>query len=121
MYRLFLLALLFFCFKPTLLATHIVGGEITYRCLGNDSFEITLTVYRDCYNGVPNFDNPARVGVYEKGGDSILILNLALAYNAFTNDTLPINLDDPCLTVPPDVCVHKATYTTIVNLPFNPN
>ena len=30
------------------LATHISGGEITYEHLGNDSFEITLTLYRDC-------------------------------------------------------------------------
>lgn len=101
-------------------ATHIVGGEITYRCLGNDSFEITLTVYRDCYNGVPGFDNPARVGVYEVGSDSVLIRNLALVYNAFSNDTLPIILSNPCLTVPPDVCVHKATYRIITTLPFNP-
>jgi gliding motility-associated-like protein len=121
MYRIFLFALVFFCSKTSLLATHIVGGEITYRCLGNDSFEITLTVYRDCYNGVPEFDNPARVGIYENNSDSVLIRNLALNYNAFSNDTLPINLDDPCLKVPPDVCVHKATYKTIVTLPFNPN
>jgi gliding motility-associated-like protein len=108
-----------FCLK--LSATHIVGGEITYRCLGNNNYEIELTVYRDCYNGVPWFDSPARVGVYEKGSDSVLVRNLALTYNAFSNDTLPIMLDNPCLTVPPDVCVHKATYKTIVNLPFNPN
>ncbi|MFN0034910.1 MAG: gliding motility-associated C-terminal domain-containing protein [Saprospiraceae bacterium] len=102
-------------------ATHIVGGEITYRCLGNDSYEITLTVYRDCYNGVPNFDNPATVGIYEKGADSVLVKKLSLPYNAFSNDTLPIVLNNPCLTVPPDVCVHKATYRTITTLPFNPN
>ena len=29
-------------------ATHIAGGEITYEHLGNDSFLVTLTVYRDC-------------------------------------------------------------------------
>ena len=113
--------LLLFASYSTLYATHIVGGEITYRCLGNNTYEITLTVYRDCYNGIPNFDNPARVGIYEKGADSTLVRNLALAYNAFSNDTLPIILNNPCLTAPPDVCVHKATYKTITTLPFNPN
>lgn len=29
-------------------ATHISGGEIYYRCLGGDQYEITLVVYRDC-------------------------------------------------------------------------
>lgn len=114
------LAFFIFFISKSAWATHIVGGEITYRCLGNDSFEITLTVYRDCYNGVPGFDNPASVGVYEVGSDSVLIRNLALVYNEFSNDTLPIILNNPCLTVPPDVCVHKATYRIITTLPFNP-
>lgn len=29
-------------------ATHIVGGEITYECVGQDSFLITTTLFRDC-------------------------------------------------------------------------
>ncbi|MEZ4894949.1 MAG: hypothetical protein R2778_18285 [Saprospiraceae bacterium] len=33
----------------TAFATHIVGGEITYRCLGNDNYEISLTVYRELF------------------------------------------------------------------------
>jgi gliding motility-associated-like protein len=119
--RFIVCALFLFGFNHTLLATHIVGGEISYRCLGNNSYEITLTVYRDCYNGIPNFDNPAPIGIYEKGGDSVLINTLLVPYNAFSNDTLPIILNNPCLTVPPDVCVHKATYRTITTLPYNPN
>ncbi|HMP13046.1 MAG TPA: hypothetical protein PKD70_04145, partial [Saprospiraceae bacterium] len=31
-------------------ATHIVGGEIGYKCLGSNQYEITLKVYRDCFN-----------------------------------------------------------------------
>lgn len=116
-----LLAILLFCSKTTVFATHIVGGEITYRCLGNNQYEITLTVYRDCYNGIPNFDNPAVIGIYEKAKDSLLTKRLLLNYNPLTNDTLPIQLNNPCLIAPPDVCVHKATYRTITTLPFNPN
>ena len=42
-------------------ATHIVGGEMTYRCLGNDFYELTLTVRRDCENGAEDapFDDPS--------------------------------------------------------------
>jgi gliding motility-associated-like protein len=29
-------------------ASHILGGEITYKCLGNGLFEFTVKVYRDC-------------------------------------------------------------------------
>jgi len=121
MLRFIVCALFLIGMDTDVFATHIVGGEITYRCLGNNSYEITLTVYRDCYNGIPNFDNPAPIGIYEKEGDNILINTLLVPYNAFSNDTLPIILNNPCLTVPPDVCVHKATYRTITTLPFNPN
>ena len=29
-------------------ATHFSGGEIYWHCLGNNQYEITLMVYRDC-------------------------------------------------------------------------
>nr|MBP8824620.1 hypothetical protein [Flavobacteriales bacterium] len=32
-------------------ATHAMGGELTYQCLGNNRWEVTLNFYRDC-NGV---------------------------------------------------------------------
>lgn len=32
----------------TLHATHAMGADLTYRCLGNNQYEVTLTFYRDC-------------------------------------------------------------------------
>lgn len=29
-------------------ATHVQGGDLTYRCLGGNQYEITLALYRDC-------------------------------------------------------------------------
>lgn len=38
-----------FAFKPnTVEATHLSGGNFYYECLGNDSFLIQLTLWRDC-------------------------------------------------------------------------
>lgn len=34
-------------------ATHLMGGEITWRCLGNGNFIFQMKVYRDCTTGVP--------------------------------------------------------------------
>ncbi len=99
-------------------STHIVGGEITYRCLGNNQYEINLTVYRDCFNGVPWFDDPAAIGVYDAEWN--LFRNLLVPWNAMAHDTLPVALDNPCLIVPPNVCVHRSTYRTITTLPFRP-
>lgn len=105
------------CSAP-LFATHIVGGEITYKCLGNNQYEITLTVYRDCYTGVPPFDNPASIGVFDAQWNRVQELRIPL--NSASNDTLPIILNDPCLTVPPDVCAHGTQYKGIVELPKRP-
>jgi gliding motility-associated-like protein len=99
------------------LSTHIVGGEITYTCLGNNQYEVKLSVYRDCFNGVPPFDDPASLGVFTSN-DSLLFA-VDLVWNQL-EDTLPIYLNNPCLVRPPDVCVHRTTYSTILDLPIRP-
>ena len=44
-----LLLLLLLCFFPSVLtASHMVGAEISYTCLGGNRYQITLTHYRDC-------------------------------------------------------------------------
>ena len=96
------------------LATHIVGGEMNYTALGNDQYEITLTIFRDCYNGSPNawFDDPAAIGIYNSKMELIDSLFIPL----MGNDTLTPVLSDPCFVVPPDVCVHTTTYRVVKEL-----
>jgi len=95
-------------------ATHMVGGEINYRCLGNNQYEIMVTVFRDCDTGVPWFDNPASIGVFDTNDSLIYDLRL----NLRNNDTLELSLSDPCLVAPPNVCIHTTTYIDTVSLPF---
>jgi hypothetical protein len=46
----FLILLFAFFLNPFLTnASHIVGGEMSYSCLGGNTFEIKLIVYRDCF------------------------------------------------------------------------
>ncbi|MCB0547482.1 MAG: gliding motility-associated C-terminal domain-containing protein [Phaeodactylibacter sp.] len=96
-------------------ATHIVGGEMNYTCLGNNEYEITLTIFRDCYNGNPNawFDNPASIGVFDVQNNLLQEILVPL----MNNDTLNPVLSSECLVVPPNVCVHTTTYRTVINLP----
>jgi len=35
------------CFKRAG-ATHIMGSDITYKCVGTKKYEVILKVYRDC-------------------------------------------------------------------------
>ena len=115
-----LIQLCLLAFLPlSLQATHIVGGEMTYRCLGNDNYEIKLTIFRDCFNGIPWFDNPASIGIFDNNSN-LFIDQLLVPLDLMLNDTIDPTLDDDCLAVPPNVCVNTTTYTTVVNLPFRP-
>ena len=96
-------------------ATHIIGGSIRYRCLGNNNYEITLRVYRDCFYGASDaeFDDPASVGVFD-GSTNELLLDLRIPF--VEDDTLDSFLFDPCFVVPPTVCVHTTEYKDTVQL-----
>ncbi|MBK6902730.1 MAG: gliding motility-associated C-terminal domain-containing protein [Saprospirales bacterium] len=100
-------------------ASHIVGGDITYKCLGNNKYEIILNVYRDCYYGDPLawFDNPAYIGIYRKSNNS-LFQQVNMIFSGI-NDTLNNFIMDTCLFVPPVVCVHATQYKKIVTIPYD--
>lgn len=44
---LFVLGLIF-SFSPNVSASHVAGADINYECIGQDSFKITINVFRDC-------------------------------------------------------------------------
>lgn len=108
-------SLIYICCSFHLSATHIVGGEMNYRCLGNNQYEISLTVFRDCFNGIPPFDAPAAIGVFD--ANNSLVMDLRVPFMG--DDTLQPVLFDSCLVIPPNVCVHRTTYLDTVTLGFN--
>lgn len=96
-----------------LFATHIVGGEMNYKYLGANKYEIRLTVYRDCYVGVPPFDSPATVGIFDKNNNPVQTLQMVFR----GLDTLPPTISDPCTIPPLDFCYEVTTYIDTVILP----
>lgn len=106
--------LLFLVVVPySCLGTHLVGGELYYDCLGNNEYRITLKVYRDCLNGQAPFDAPASIGIFNSNGG--LVQNIQVTFDV--TDNVPLVIDNPCLQVPPDLCVDYAIYSTTVTLP----
>ena len=95
-------------------ATHIVGGEMYYDHLGGSQYQVTVKLYRDC-TGIA-FDNPIRVGVYNAVTNQFLF-SQNIPFPGATN--VPVELDNPCLSVPPSVCVEVALYTSVFTLPPN--
>lgn len=102
-----------FVFIQNLSATHIVGGEMNYRCLGGSQYEITLTVYRDCETSVVLFDDPAIIGIYDGNNVAVQTLNVPLKNESMLNATLA----DSCLVAPPSACIMQAIYIDTVTLP----
>lgn len=96
--------------------THIVGGELYYKYLGNNQYQLQLTVYRDCYNGVPPFDFPAYVAVWDASN------NLITSINLFPNDsaTVPPIINSPCFIPPTNVCYRVCNYYGTITLPPRP-
>lgn len=116
-----ILCLIFATFG-TLQARHIVGGVMTYECLGGNNYAFTLKVYRDCNcTDCANFDPFALIAVYRCGGTTPCS---SLGQGSFFRRIdVPLEQsrdvdapDYPCL-IPPDVCVQEGVYRFNLNLP----
>jgi gliding motility-associated-like protein len=95
-------------------ATHIVGGVLNYRYLGNSNYEIHLTVFRDCNPSVTTpFDNPARVGIFD--GANNFINDILIPISPI--DSLTPSINSPCFTPPTSICYERAQYFDTINLP----
>jgi gliding motility-associated-like protein len=90
---------------------HIIGGELYYTCTGFSNYEITLKIYRDCNSTTP-FDHPAIIGIYNSSGLQVQLLSINFPGANYIN----ADLSDPCIQMPPGVCVEQAVYKTTVNL-----
>lgn len=100
------------------LCTHIIGGELNYVHLGGNSYQVVLKLYRDCGPANTNntgFDNFAWIGVFNGNGTLFNTQNLGLPVIS----PVPVVIDDPCLVVPPVICVEQGVYTGTVQLPAN--
>jgi gliding motility-associated-like protein len=89
-------------------ATHIVGGDLTYKHILNDSFEVTLTLYVDCINGNPTAiaqDADAMLGVFDSTGH---LIRTMLEPRSMPTRINSVSLD--CVLPPSNACVDKYTY-----------
>lgn len=101
------------------LATHIIGGDMYYDHLGGNQYQVTLRLYRDCGPDNTNntgFDASAQIAVYTANGvefTSVTVPNPG-------ETVVPVELNNPCLSAPPSVCVRTTVYVTTFTLPPTP-
>ena len=84
---------------------HIIGGVLSYECLGGGTYKFTMKMYRDCYDPTgAGFDNPAPFTFF-KGNQEIttMMVNAQMIEDV---DPPPI----PCLILPDNVCVQEGIY-----------
>ncbi len=95
-------------------ASHLVGGYISYECLGSNTYAVKLRVYRDCNPNTLKFDSIADIEVLDAMG------NLVVELNVLKGPTIPIDTDTSgCVSTPPGVCVEYADYLdTVVLMPL---
>ena len=99
-------------------AAHIIGGEMTYSCLGNDVYRITLKLYRDAAGGGAEFDGamnsigPATITIYEGG-----TIFTTVQEGAPQESQVQPDISNPCLIIPPNVNVEEGIYVFDLTLP----
>ncbi len=102
-------------------ATHIIGGEMTFECLSPGEYRVTMKVYRDCALGLAAFDSQAggltgTVSIFSEGGSN---LDGQIRLDPPLVESIPNDAENPCLVVPPNICVESGTYTFDVSLPVS--
>lgn len=97
-------------------ASHIIGGEIYYDCLGGTTYTITVKIYRDCNSTTP-YDDNLPITVFNGFGSQIDDFTIPIP----TPDLLPVVFNNPCVSIPSGICVEEAIYTTTVTLPVSPS
>lgn len=105
------------CISIPVKATHLVGADMTYECLGNNTYEVVLNVYRDCgpnNTSGTGFDPSVSIRLYD---------NVTNAFQLFTAtfDEVISGVDfvntDPCLIIPSELCIEKGSYYFTVTIP----
>jgi gliding motility-associated-like protein len=110
-----LLGLLIFSSPNYLFSSHLVGGKLTYRYLGNNKYEYKLTVYRDCSDPF-DFDSPAYVSIFNKSNNA-LVQNKGLIL--LNRSIVPATPPNPCFVPPAGICVEIGNYIDTVTLAPN--
>ncbi|MBK8927698.1 MAG: gliding motility-associated C-terminal domain-containing protein [Crocinitomicaceae bacterium] len=98
-------------------ASHIVGGEMYYDCLGGTQYRVTLKIYRDCASTGAAYDDPLPVTVFNGSATQLTQFNI----NFPGSSVLPVVFSNPCVNIPSGICVEEAIYTTVVTLPPSSN
>lgn len=104
-------------------ASHIVGGDLTYVCLGNNQYRFTLSIYRDCRppnlgGGNPQAllsDNPAFVSIFL--GDGTFFRFDSIPAIIPGGQIVPTRFNNNCVNNLPTKCLNRLQFQFTRPLP----
>lgn len=113
MNKFFLVLLAMLCLGSTMHATHIVGGDLSYVYLGNNTYQFTFNIYRDCLppsqgGGSPaalQQDNPVYFSFFQ--GSSFYDID-SFSYSSVI--LVPVNFSNDCINNPPNTCISRMQF-----------
>jgi gliding motility-associated-like protein len=114
-------------FNTRALATHIVGGIVTYKLIDPAAsvYQIRLDIYQDCLTGDPTAlreDNPAFIAIYRRtgtGNNTVVFDRDTVGQNGLSV-VVPLNFRNECITNPPRTCLRQTTFIYNKQLPPSP-
>jgi len=98
-------------------ATHIMGGDLTYKHLGDSTYELTFLVYRDCDQST-GIDNSITYWVYNKSDKSILINHRTVSLVGQAQSVQP---ESPNCVTPSGLCIESGKYIDTLTLGNDPD
>ncbi len=110
-------------------AEHIIGGTITYECLGLNgtadsvTYRFFMRIYRDCREGQTGFDSQPNAATsatvsFFNGQDLVSDNGFGLGLAAPTVTSIDLNFNNPCVEIPQDICVEEGLYIFTETLPL---
>ena len=103
-------------------AAHLIGGEMSYECLGNDQYLLNLDLYRDCdqdpncENCANNFDEQTYFSIFD--ANNVLIDTFFISIDIVLDEEDVVPTTPFCADYIPQVCVKRATgYQVVLDLP----
>ena len=103
---------------------HIKGGEIHYTYLGPsptkpdyDRYQLRLRLFISCQSTTGQLETTVVMGIY-RNSDNYLVQDVAA--NLTQSDQINLTKPSPCIVHPSPVCYWIREFTTIVELPKDP-
>lgn len=102
-------------------ATHMIGGEVSYSCLGGNMFRVNITLFQNCFSEqAVQADYPFQFAIYENSPTKPLIVADSVPDERINIEFIPHGFSNECVSDIPSVCFRKSSGFRDVFLPPSP-